>query len=84
MTTKKLPFLFISRRTLQDKDQEIDSLRARYEVQRAKLQKLRLLYEKRREATVNDFTDDEEMFLADISIVLEGEDVKYGFSVVDS
>lgn len=84
MTIKKLPFLFISRRALQDKDQEIESLRARYEVQRAKLHKLRLLYEKRREATVNDFTDDEEMFLADISIVLEGEDVKYGFSVVDS
>lgn len=69
---KKLPV--ISTR-LKDNEQEIGSLRSRYEAQRVKLQKIAHLYEKRCEATVNDFTEDEELFLANISMVLNGEDL---------
>lgn len=39
-----------------------------------KLQKIHALYTKRCEETVDDYTDGEEMFLADLSMILEGED----------
>lgn len=39
-----------------------------------KLDKIYALYTKRCEETVTEFTDGEEIFLADLSMILEGED----------
>lgn len=70
---KKLPV--IGPRLVRE-EAERDSLRARNEIQRVKLHDIHTLYERRCEATVNDFTEDEELFLSNISIALYGQDIQ--------
>ena len=63
---------------LRAQDELIHAIRVINEERRVKLRKIHELYESRCEPTVLDCSDGEEEFLANLSVILHGEDVRYG------